>query len=78
MKQVCRAVDLSHSVAKSGVLFMVKSRFAAFLLLVAAGLAVGAEAGAAESTGRAPSVSVSETGGVGVPTASPFGDSGWS
>ncbi|MEV5902340.1 hypothetical protein [Streptomyces sp. NPDC052127] len=57
---------------------MVKSRFAAFILLVAAGLAVGAEAVAAESAGRAPSVSVSETGGVVVPAESPFGDSGWS
>ncbi|MDQ0582409.1 hypothetical protein QF030_004587 [Streptomyces rishiriensis] len=57
---------------------MGKSKFAAFLLLVAAGLTVGAEAVTAESTDRAPSVALSETDGVDVPAAAPFGDSGWS
>ncbi|MFH0177426.1 hypothetical protein ACIA6D_09330 [Streptomyces cacaoi] len=57
---------------------MVKSKFAAFLLLVAAGLTVGAEAVTAESTGRASSAALSETGGVDVLAVAPSGDSGWS
>jgi hypothetical protein len=57
---------------------MAKSRFAAFLLLVAAGLAGGAHAVAAESSGGARSVAVSESDGLDHALAGPTGDSGWS
>ncbi|MFH8802246.1 hypothetical protein ACH4F6_21995 [Streptomyces sp. NPDC017936] len=78
VKQVCRAVGRSRSVHKSGVRSMMKSRFAVFLLLVAAVLTGGAHAVAADPAGGTSSVAVSGPGGFDLPAAVTLGDSGWS
>jgi hypothetical protein len=57
---------------------MNKSKFAAFVLLVAAGLVGGAHAAVGQQSQGAPAVTVTESAAPSDAHASPFGDSGWS